>query len=264
VALLDVLGFKAIIGGDSVDENLKEYLRALEEVTKDIDANAAVNYVVFSDSIVLTAGDSEDSFKSILLACSRLLGIMLDKDVPLRGSVTYGPYIYEPGPKGTFVAGKAVVDAYTFETAQDWVGVMLAPLAIKRAPDLVNRCTIADFDNTETALQKVYERLPWCAVLQPHPRIPFHRIDSFEENDYNGFAIVPTNGKLDPAGMRDSLSQSYDKLKWLEYLAPNPQTQRKFKKASEWVYQLKGAWHGIAYWKERLEEERKARGAVEP
>jgi hypothetical protein len=259
VALLDVLGFKSIITGDSVDENLKEYLQALEEVTKASDADAAVNYVVFSDSIVLTTGDSVDSFKSILIACSRLLGIMLEKEIPLRGAVTYGQYVYEPSKNGTFVAGKAVVDAYAFETAQDWVGVMLAPFAIKRAPDLIERCRIDDnFEKTGPGLRRIYEKLPWCAVLQPHVEIPFHRKDSFELNNYNGFAIVPTNGNLDPAHIRDSLSKSYDKLKLLEYLAPDPQTQRKFQNTSRWVYNLQGKWHDIAYLKECLEEESKS------
>ena len=64
VALLDVLGFKSIITGDSVDKKLQEYLQTLEEATKTSDGDTTVNYVVFSDSIVLTTGDSVDSFKS--------------------------------------------------------------------------------------------------------------------------------------------------------------------------------------------------------
>ena len=255
VALLDVLGFKSIIAGDRLDEKLQEYLQALEDVTKTSAQDAAVKYVVFSDSIVLTSGDSIDSFKSLLSVCSQLFCMMLEKEFPLRGAVTYGTYLLEPNSNGTFVAGRAVVDAYGFETAQDWVGVMVAPQAIRQIPDLKEQCRIVDGHSGRQTINE--QQFPLCTVLQPYSQIPFHRIDSFEPNNYNGFAIVPTDGSSEPARVRDSLSRSYEKLKWLEHLAPDPQTQRKFQNTSAWIYNLLGTWQDIAHSKERMEEQKR-------
>jgi hypothetical protein len=57
---------------------------------------------------------------------------MLENEIALRGAIAYGDYRREKNAGGVFVAGKAIVDAYTFERQQDWVGVMLAPTTVRR------------------------------------------------------------------------------------------------------------------------------------
>jgi hypothetical protein len=183
---------------------------------------------------------------------------MLDKGIPIRDAVTYGSYIREPNDNGTFVAGKAVIDAYHFENAQDWVGIMLAPPAIMQLPDLKEKCELHDFDGTSDGMNKFYQRLPWCAVLQHYEKIPFHRIVSFDSNDYKGFAIVPTDGCHEPAQVRDCLKRSCESLKQLEYLAPNPQTQRKFINTYTWLGGIQSRWSLIAQWKEIHEQQTKS------
>jgi hypothetical protein len=51
-------------------------------------------------------------------------------------SIACGDYIMSRIGDSTFVAGKPIIEAYDFEQRQDWVGMMLAPSAIKAAQPL--------------------------------------------------------------------------------------------------------------------------------
>jgi hypothetical protein len=163
VALLDVLGFSSLVGGDPSGEKIHRYLECLKSAT----AQSEVDYVVFSDSVVLTAkGDGPESLIAIAAACSRLLADLLNEGIPLRGAIAYGEFFRSRIVDSVFVAGRAVIDAYQFEQAQNWVGVMLAPSSIVRVPDLGSRCCLAG-DFSKDALDKFQARIPWAAHIQP-------------------------------------------------------------------------------------------------
>jgi hypothetical protein len=86
VAMLDVLGFSALVSGN--DERLNSYVNCLQQVVGD-PGTSTVEYVVFSDSIVLTAGKDMDSFQSLIQRCSHVLGLMLDKEIALPGNCVW-------------------------------------------------------------------------------------------------------------------------------------------------------------------------------
>ncbi|HEU4389711.1 MAG TPA: hypothetical protein VFV34_18040 [Blastocatellia bacterium] len=133
VALLDVLGFSALVGGDTTGERVRGYLDCLQRATK----RSQVDYVVFSDSIMLTAkGEEPESLLEIAGASSRLLSDLLSEGIPLRGAIAFGSFFRSAIGESVFVAGRAVVDAYQFEQTQDWIGVMIAPSARARVTDL--------------------------------------------------------------------------------------------------------------------------------
>ena len=68
VAFLDVLGFANLIGGDQAGERIDKYL---ESVKSSIEGSP-VQYVVFSDSIMLTVeGETPDSFIEVAKVCSK-------------------------------------------------------------------------------------------------------------------------------------------------------------------------------------------------
>lgn len=67
VALLDVLGFSALVGADDGGLKVRRYLECLQGAT----VERKVDYVVFSDSIVLIAkGNSPESLVAVAGACS--------------------------------------------------------------------------------------------------------------------------------------------------------------------------------------------------
>jgi hypothetical protein len=248
VAFLDVLGFSALIADDQ-GTRIQNYLDRLKQIFDDEPASP-VDYVVFSDSIILTTQDeSLAALQALLARCSTLLCVMLASEIALRGAIARGPYITETTARGTFVAGKAIVEAFHFEGAQDWIGIMLAPSVIQAVPDLGARCRYQDPHAREIWVA-LTERLPWAAFVQPCSQIPF-RAGGEAATAYDGFAIVPSNGNTEPVALRDSLSTTLQRLAWLKTLAPNPQAQAKYSHTVSWLSQIQGQWHAAAFRREQ-------------
>jgi hypothetical protein len=57
----------------------------------------------------------------------------------------------------------------------------------------------------------------------------------FAEGRFDGFAVVPTNGLLDPAALRDSIKAAIDRLNWLRAIAPMPEAQEKYSRTTNWL-----------------------------
>ncbi len=248
VALLDVLGFSALVR-DAGEAGIQRYLGCLQRATQPTN----VNYVVFSDSIVLSAkGDTPESFMAVAGACSQLFSDLLSQDIALRGAIAFGGFVREAFAESVFVAGRAVIDAYQFEQAQDWVGIMIAPSALSRVQDLHVRCHLED--NTHTTaegLKNLTPRLRWAAFIQPCASIPFHASTPFDSPSFDGFAVVPTSGQPEPAALRDSTQQAIERLKWLRAIAPSPASQRKYQQTLNWLNQINYLWQRVAWSQEQ-------------
>ncbi len=247
VALLDVLGFSALVAADAAGEGVERYLKCLQRAT----AATAVNYVVFSDSIMLTVrGDGPDSLLAIASASSRLMNELLIEHIPIRGAISQGAFIRSNVGESVFVAGRAVIDAYQFEQAQDWIGIMVAPSALACVPDLAERCRLTNCTSVE-AFRAVEPRFGWAAFIQPCHSIPFHTENPFESSGFDGFAVVPTDGLLDPVALRDSIKNAIDRLNWLRAIAPSPASQRKYQETTNWLGMVQRLWHEVAFFRER-------------
>lgn len=250
VALLDVLGFSSLVASDGKGEHLNRYLSSLKEALDVDSSDPKVDYVAFSDSIVLTTqDDSEPALQAILLRCSRALGIMLQHKIALRGAIAYGSFFRSKGPSGVFVAGRAILDAHHYEKLQDWVGIMLAPSTIERVPNLAHDCALPadklDRGQTHEAIRK---QICWSAFVQSCPAIPFHASPPSDGNGYEGFAIVPTDGVAEAEALRDSVEQSLQALARLHSIAPSPSAQAKYKHSQAWLNQIQQKWKAIASW----------------
>jgi len=258
VALLDVLGFRALVLGDGDEAHLRRYLERLRQALDDETVGPKVDYVVFSDSIVLTTkDDSAESLQLLLLRCSRALGLMLKEEIALRGAIAHGSFFRSGTESGVFVAGRPVIDAYTFEKAQDWVGIMLAPSTIRKVPDLAKRCTIyASHYGTPEGQLIVRNQLPWAAFVQSYDGIPFHGENPSDSAVFSGFAIVPSDGIAEPNALRDSIKGSMEALEWLRSLAPTPWAQAKYKRTWDWLDRIHGLWNGVAVNAARIEDEK--------
>ena len=80
VAFLDVLGFSSLVAADHDGTAIDGYLSCLNDALSVDAGNERVDYVAFSDSIVLTTqDDTDDALKAILRACSVVLSGMLEK-----------------------------------------------------------------------------------------------------------------------------------------------------------------------------------------
>jgi hypothetical protein len=206
---------------------------------------------VFSDSIVITTkDDSEPSFLTILERCSAVFGTLLQHEIAVRGAIAHGTFITSKTNSGTFVAGRAIIEAYQFEENQDWIGVMLAPSVVQKIPNLSERCKYEE-PYTDEIMRRLNGRLPWVAYMQSFDSIPFHG-GPLETTNYDGFAIVPSDAKFDPVSLRDSLAKSLESLARLKSIAPNPQAQQKYQRTIEWLVGVYHSWNNVLIRREEL------------
>jgi hypothetical protein len=258
-ALLDVLGFSNLVSGEGAATRLAAYRDGLQTALGAATVGVNVEYVVFSDSIVITTpDDSDQSLQTLIRRCSNLLGLMLERDIALRGAIACGSYERTAVGGSVFIAGTAILDAYRFETAQDWVGIMLTPSVLRRIPDLEARCSLGTYRSTREAIEQLCERLPWAAFVQRCSRIPFHAKSPFDDHDFEGFAVVPTTGPPEPIAISESLTRALGKLQWLKSLAPDPAAQAKYKNAHQWLDSIKQQWREILGWVEQFTEQDRA------
>lgn len=127
-AVFDLLGFGAIIRNSSPTDRVARVESWLKLVEEAATRAAPSNYQLISDTVFMSADDSEDGLSSLIVAAQKLLNGGLKKSLPVRGAIVHGEF--EWGLRLTF--GQAVVDAHRLEQEQDWVGVTCAadlPLA---------------------------------------------------------------------------------------------------------------------------------------
>lgn len=250
-AFLDVLGFSSVVSGDRHAERIDAYLNSLNGILDNKREVPVVEYVVFSDSIVITTRDDTDqSFEALVARCSTVFGSLLQTEIAVRGAIAHGTFITSKTNSGTFVAGRAIIDAYDFEQKQDWTGIMLAPSVVRQIPDIADRCKFEDPHDDEV-MRRLNSRLPLVAYVQRCPSIPFH-----EAAGYDGFAIVPSDGKFDPVSLRDGLGQSIESLHRLKSIAPNPQAQQKHQRAIQWLLGIHGNWRTVVFRRDQADGQR--------
>ena len=242
VALLDVLGFTSLISGEEAEGPLNTYQRILGDLLHNV-KDSFVSAVAFSDSIVLTTdATTEDDFLTLALFCSDLFGSLLAAGIPVRGAISAGTYLRTNMEKSVFVAGRPIIEAHRYETKQNWVGIMLTPSAYKCINDLEKKIAIhSGLDNKKT--RDIFaSTMHWAASVQP-ATIPFHDA----EREYSGFAIVPLAGLFaegigEASAIYGAVVTGLAALKRLQILAPDPDAQFKYEKASKWLDDIRDKW----------------------
>jgi hypothetical protein len=249
VALFDVLGFTNLIARESHVKELEEYIGCVKNATQTPEGSPKVQYVLFSDSIILTTTDpGEDSFKALIQACSHLFRSLLAGEFPVRGAIAFGSFFRsQEDASGVFVAGKPIVEAYHVEKSQDWIGIKLGDSVIRKFPDLAKRCEIGAWQGDECAESEA--RLPWSLFVQKW-QIPFQPAPHPLDHVYmDGYAIVPTEGRdASPKNILETLSRCREHLDRIKSLAPDPKSQRKAHETDSWFNSLIGSWSRAHDW----------------
>jgi hypothetical protein len=223
VALLDVLGFRELVRGDVDGERIDHYLEALRDAIGDTD----VKSVVFSDSIVLTVeSDTEEAFLLLAKACSRSMGALLSRGIALRGAISFGKFLRRRVGDSVFIAGRAIIESYEFEQAQNWAGIMVAPSAVKQLGSRMNICRM-QLERVDD-LNVIVPHLKWLAYIKHWPNIPFGLYNSGNCERFDGFVVVPSINALDLSNMRTNIDEIRGMIAELRSIAPSPQAQRKY------------------------------------
>lgn len=235
IAFLDILGFSELVRRQSFDAEFEQYS---EIIGNAIQAHDGLNYVTFSDSIVInTGGKRADDLFGLLQAVAGIqYRLLVEMEVPVRGCISAGRFSrIECDNHDVMIAGSPIVDAVRYEEKQDWVGVMLSPTVLKADPGVTDRAAL-DKSVLQSDADSLKKRLPWVFLVQRHYCVPFHSSHDLVENQFDGFVVVPhLPPRSEPQEVLDDLAKYREKLDVLKIQAPGPSAQRKYQQASNWL-----------------------------
>lgn len=250
LAYIDILGFTNYILNDDKGKNINEYIKSIKNNKGLINQTKQLNYNMFSDNLIIYSQDDEiASFKQIVRLCSILLFDLIQKGIPIRGSISHGDItINEKDMYNPIIIGKPVIEAYKFEQKQNWIGMMLNPSTkdkINKINDDINenpRSNVADIDfNIKLKILEAIKKLgnnedirnmnyDLGLYLQKCSNIPF------EENDleYVSYVIIPRKKiwqETDNEILKDfkkDIQECMNNLEKMMILAPDPKSQKKY------------------------------------
>lgn len=230
VAFLDVLGFRDMLGRDDSLTEVQNYIEGIRRAVEE-NGQKSLQLALFSDSIIVnTTADDERSFLQLIEACSRIFGFLLTSHVPLRGAISYGPFIRSrnTGADSAIVAGRPIVEAFEREQKQDWVGITLAPSVVRHLSTLKEKTTLPTNNDMPERLKALRNRLPWLLYLHRYEHVPLHTGSPEEPGNVVGYAIVPVHGDVsNPVDWLRRMSELRDAADRMIELAPDGLSQRK-------------------------------------
>lgn len=138
VAFFDILGFGSWVESDG-SKDVFTYVRGFlnlmirssmpgsvvhPDMSVDV-PESNLGYVAFSDSIVFySRDDSYDCLKTMLTVCGEFINLVIcGPSRMIRGAIAHGEFYVDP--QANAYVGKALIDAYRLEGAQDWLALSL-------------------------------------------------------------------------------------------------------------------------------------------
>lgn len=150
VACFDILGFKDMVSFDDngsikalyVMDDYEETLKHLKKVC-DVYEEGDISYCWLSDTFIMfTPDDSARAYSVIEGTAKYFMDKCLYTCVPLRGAISVGTFTRSIDNRAFL--GKAFIDAFNYANDQDWIGLILTPMAIKKI-ETYNLDLIYDF-----------------------------------------------------------------------------------------------------------------------
>ncbi len=149
VAVCDILGFKNLILNQDLEELIEGKLSLfrrlvsfsimhgqmpdLPQALKDLREQNRIGLAWFSDTIIFYAKKDDDiSCRNVLETVNWLLFFTMQSETRIRAGIAYNEFFAEP--KNEIFLGKAIVEAYELEQAQEWSGATLTLEAAARIP----------------------------------------------------------------------------------------------------------------------------------
>lgn len=249
VALIDVLGFRELVRRDNDLSQVRQYVETVASLLDD-DKYSQLQFVLFSDNLVINTRDEERaSFSVLIRACSDIFFNLARRQVAVRGAVAHGLFMRTPNMKqGVTVAGRPIVEADHYQRSQNWVGIMLAPSVVRRDNEnLQKECeTIPSQDPGETESNWL-KRISLPLSLRKWEKIPFQSEESLSKGHFAGFAVLPVRPEVSScADVVLSLDNTLKYLEIMKAVAPNPASQGKYSETAEFLRSAKDTWQLLA------------------
>lgn len=240
IALLDVLGFSSLVGDQDFDGIFSGYVETIRKAI--LRTDKTVDYVVFSDSIVLISGGCEENDLLAIAEITSTLSfdMMINQGLALRGCISHGPVTYSNDDKDVVVAGVPIVEAYRYEQLQNWIGVIISPKTISSFPALIQLSNIGNINNP-VDVNKIKLNFSWMMCIQRWGKVPFK-----EQGDFDGYALVPHDiTSCDSDHIEKDLTRYITKLDQLQSFAPSVDIQEKYKNSKQFLIDVNRRWAAV-------------------
>lgn len=136
VAVFDVLGFSNMMSEAERDFPRALLTSKLDELIQSLDSeekrHGKLEHLMFSDTLVLF-GPTFRSYAWFLLQCKNLIKDSIRLRLPLRGAISFGTTF--SSSRQRIVIGRPFRDAYGYCEGQNWVGLLLTPIAVQTLRD---------------------------------------------------------------------------------------------------------------------------------
>jgi hypothetical protein len=131
ICYLDILGFTKMVESDGIVNVVHKYFQSREIVEDWVRRKPAMGLTCFSDAYILfTDNDSASRFAQIEQAARWIISHHILRRLPMRAALACGEF-YADVQSNIFI-GKALIEAYQFAEAQDWIGLALCRSATRR------------------------------------------------------------------------------------------------------------------------------------
>ncbi|MGA3208040.1 MAG: hypothetical protein ABSE05_09460 [Syntrophales bacterium] len=133
VGYFDLLGVKSLFKTQNHLSVFVTLSSAIEEAKKIVMPWENVKYIWFSDTLIVYADDdSNETFRAIDNISRWLFYFLITKGdgIPVRGAISCDEFYIDR--ENNLFFGKALIEAYEYGEAQDWVGFLLCPSTEER------------------------------------------------------------------------------------------------------------------------------------
>ena len=104
---------------------------AVKEATGIDSEDLHIQHAWFSDTFVMYSDeDSASDFASMDMIARWFVHLLLTHKIPVRGAIACGDFYADR--INQLYLGEALIEAYEYGEAQDWIGFLLCPSAVKR------------------------------------------------------------------------------------------------------------------------------------
>jgi hypothetical protein len=194
LAYIDLLGFSERITSGQFGQFFENYSEALSKATSFSGmgylAIEKLPYVVFSDSIVIYAGQEvgretkgdpgslltseEQLLAAITISCARLFEQLALLSQPFKGCISGGEFeCHQDSGAGVLIAGRPLVEAYHYEQKQDWIGIMFSPRLVDEQGHFLRTMPTLIHCQTPSEYNKLSLYFPLPFLIQKCLTIPF-------------------------------------------------------------------------------------------
>lgn len=135
VAYFDLLGTRQLIHSNDHVRVFGVYAKAIEQATKRSAAQARIHQAWFSDTfLTYSESDSGSDFVAMDMVARWFVYFLILDEIPVRGAIACGDFYADRNNHLYF--GEALIEAYDYGEAQDWIGFILCPSAVAQLDEV--------------------------------------------------------------------------------------------------------------------------------